>query len=274
MNSPQWSRGHSSTALTQQEERHGLLAETATIGTRAGREDRLAESGFRLVSRRLMRRHDQQYQDVIDETRLRRPADPRPKDLAVGATSVRRGVLRDCWPDQVHIRHRRGGQTVDFHANDYYRAGLERMRQARLLYQSGDNFALAMCASGLAVECILRAFKWRRDPTFDGRHDLLRLFRESGILRLDEDRLQATGLDPIQLREAVVGFRGAMNSVVLLWANDYRFASERQVRGRLVKMGLHEGKKGDPLKANALSLLNAAQKALDEGVALWTSGKK
>ena len=163
---------------------------------------------------------------------------------------------------------------MDFDANDYYRAALERMRQARLLYQSGDSFAMAMYVAGLAVECILRAFRWRKDATFDGRHDLLRLFKESGILRLDEELLESKGVDPIQLRTTVVAFRAAMNTVVLLWANDYRFASERQLRGRLINMGLHEGKKGDPLKANALSLLNAAQKIVDEGVVLWTSKKK
>jgi hypothetical protein len=42
--------------LTQPEERHGLLDETLTIGTRAGWEARLAESVFRLAGHRLMRR--------------------------------------------------------------------------------------------------------------------------------------------------------------------------------------------------------------------------
>jgi DNA phosphorothioation-associated putative methyltransferase len=44
--------------LTKQEERHGLFDETATIGTRAGWESRLAESGFRLAGHRLMRRRN------------------------------------------------------------------------------------------------------------------------------------------------------------------------------------------------------------------------
>ena len=117
---------------------------------------------------------------------------------------------------------------MDFDANDYYRAALERMRQARLLCQSGDSFAMAMYVAGLAVECKLRAFRWRKDATFDGRHDLLRLFKESGILRLDEELLESKGVDPIQLRTTVVAFRAAMNTVVLLWANDYRFTQWKQ----------------------------------------------
>jgi DNA phosphorothioation-associated putative methyltransferase len=42
--------------LTQQEEKHGLLDATATIGTREGWEARLRERGFRLSGHRLFRR--------------------------------------------------------------------------------------------------------------------------------------------------------------------------------------------------------------------------
>ena len=41
--------------LTQQEVRHGLLDETATIGTRSGWQTRLTETGFRLAGHRLVR---------------------------------------------------------------------------------------------------------------------------------------------------------------------------------------------------------------------------
>jgi hypothetical protein len=42
----------------------------------------------------------------------------------------------------------------------------------------------------------------------------------------------------------------------------------------LNKIGRLRGVKGDPLKKNALDLLNAAQVVVDRGVALWTSKKK
>ena len=45
--------------LTRQEEKHGLLDETATIGTRAGWERRLAERGFTIRGHRLVRRSDE-----------------------------------------------------------------------------------------------------------------------------------------------------------------------------------------------------------------------
>jgi DNA phosphorothioation-associated putative methyltransferase len=41
--------------LTRQEERHGLLADTATIGTRSGWEARLRQAGFALRGHRLVR---------------------------------------------------------------------------------------------------------------------------------------------------------------------------------------------------------------------------
>ena len=44
------------TRLTQQEEKHGLLDETATIGTREGWQRRLAERGFTVRGHRLVRR--------------------------------------------------------------------------------------------------------------------------------------------------------------------------------------------------------------------------
>ena len=42
--------------LTQQEEKHGLLDDTAMIGTREGWQARLSESGFRLSGHRLVLR--------------------------------------------------------------------------------------------------------------------------------------------------------------------------------------------------------------------------
>ena len=41
--------------LTQQEERHGLLADPAVIGTRAGWQARLRDAGFTLRGHRLLR---------------------------------------------------------------------------------------------------------------------------------------------------------------------------------------------------------------------------
>ena len=80
---------------------------------------------------------------------------------------------------------------MDFPPEHYFQTATQRMRQAQYLYQEGSSFALAIYVGGVAVECLLRAFKGRRDPTFDEKHDLLRLFAASGMLRVDPDRLRA-----------------------------------------------------------------------------------
>jgi len=53
--------------LTQQEEKHGLLDEAATIGTREGWERRLAERGFTVRGRRLQRRRENHEADENGE---------------------------------------------------------------------------------------------------------------------------------------------------------------------------------------------------------------
>jgi hypothetical protein len=80
---------------------------------------------------------------------------------------------------------------MDFPPEHYFQSATQRMRQAQCLYYEGASFALSIYVGGVAVECLLRAFKGRRDPTFDEKHHLLRLFAASGMLRVDPDKLRA-----------------------------------------------------------------------------------
>ena len=63
--------GHSLVAkfarLTRQEEKHGLLDEAATIGTREGWQRRLAERGFTVRGHRLVRRRENHEADEKGE---------------------------------------------------------------------------------------------------------------------------------------------------------------------------------------------------------------
>lgn len=91
---------------------------------------------------------------------------------------------------------------MDFTAEHYYRASHERMSQAHHLYREGDGFyALAMYTAGVAVECLLRAYLLKRNRQFESRHDLLLLFKESGVLHVDRDKLKARGLTDEQIEE-------------------------------------------------------------------------
>src|SRR6266851_9921814 len=120
-----------------------------------------------------------------------------------------------------------------FRAQEYYQAGTERMRQARELYRVGGSYALAMYCGGLAVECILRAFRWEKDKAFEGRHDLQDLLKASDLLGIDEGRMRRRGISDEEITKVALSLRAAMNEVVTLWHNNLRFASEARLRAFL-----------------------------------------
>jgi len=65
-------------------------------------------------------------------------------------------------------------------AENYYKAAFERIEDANLLHKA-EHYPFAMYASGLAVECLLRAFRVLVDPTIDARHDLLMLWKKTAL---------------------------------------------------------------------------------------------
>ena len=160
---------------------------------------------------------------------------------------------------------------MQFRADDYYNAAIERMREAQELYRNGRSYSLTMYCSGLAVECLLRAFRWRVEQTFEGRHDLVELFQASRLQRIDDDYLRRKSLSEESLRVEGRKLRTALNDVVLLWHNNLRYASEARLKKFLSQIHRLQGVKGDPLKKNALDLFNAARMVVDRGIVLWTS---
>lgn len=160
---------------------------------------------------------------------------------------------------------------MQFRAEQYYRVSLERMQQARRIHRDGAAFALAVYCGGLAVESLLRAFRWTEDTSFEGRHDLSDLLKASRLLRIDDEYMRRKGASEEAIHDSGLKLRGAMNEVIILWHNSLRFASEASLRAFLNKVGRLHGVKGDPLKKNAVDLLNAAQTVINRGVTLWTS---
>ena len=163
---------------------------------------------------------------------------------------------------------------MQFRAEQYYRASLERMDQAWKIYHYGMAYALAMYCGGLAVECLLRAFRWTQDPSFEGRHDLSELLKSSRLLRFDEEYLRQRGASDQRILDFALEIKGSMNEVITLWHNNLRFASEERLKTFLIGIQRHKGVKGDPLKKNALDLLEAAQTVINRGTILWKSEKR
>ena len=73
------------------------------------------------------------------------------------------------------------------------------------------------------------------------------------------------------MQDAGIEFRAAIQEVIILWNNNLRFASEARLMTFLNDIGRLQGIRGDPLKKNALDMLNAAQAVIDRGETLWTS---
>ena len=160
---------------------------------------------------------------------------------------------------------------MQFRAEQYFQASLERMRQAREVYSGGESYALVVYLGGLAVESMLRAFRWTKDTSFEGRHDLLELLASSGLLEIDSDQMQRKGLSEDAIRQSYKTLKVAMNEIASLWHNNLRFASEATLKAHLINLRRVKGIKGDPLKKNALDLIEAARTVVDRGITLWTS---
>ncbi len=158
---------------------------------------------------------------------------------------------------------------MKFRPEDYFRTATQRIRQAHFLYREGESFSLTIYVAGLAVECLLRSFKGRRDKTFDERHDLLDLFKESGLLEIDRDVLLKSGMSERQIEEHSKTLQRGIQQIYQIWQNYYRFVSEEQLERHLKKTTGNQKIKGSYLKEQARRLLGAAQEFMDLGAVRW-----
>lgn len=78
-------------------------------------------------------------------------------------------------------------------------AARERIGDAATLHAQG-HYVAATYLSGVAVECMVRAYRGRQDPEFEGRHDIRTVMRSSGIMdfiREDEQKAFAAHIGTI-----------------------------------------------------------------------------
>ncbi len=141
----------------------------------------------------------------------------------------------------------------------YFTAARERIQEANFLHTNG-YYTLAMYVSGLAVECMLRAFRLLKDSTFDERHDLWLLWKSTELANVHSKFYRAK-------------IQAMLSVVVKLWSNDYRFRSKTELRAYLKKLGRNRGIKGDFLKFNSEEIFRAAAEIIRLGAGLWISLK-
>jgi HEPN domain len=140
---------------------------------------------------------------------------------------------------------------------DYRLTALQRIGEARRLKEL-ERYALAMYVSGVAAECMLRAFL-PADAWFDDRHDLVELFRACAGERLGE-----------HARERL---SGPIQTIHLLWLNSFRFAHDQMVRARARRIGYGPRPKrgADLLKLHCIQLFNACTEVVTVGEQRWRS---
>jgi hypothetical protein len=89
------------------------------------------------------------------------------------------------------------------------------------------------------------------------------------MLRVDEERMAQQGVAAAVVDQYIKELRISVNDVYLIWANDYRYASEKRLRSHLLEKKIVLKAKGELLKAIALRMLTAAEKFITRGVLLW-----
>lgn len=113
---------------------------------------------------------------------------------------------------------------------------------------------MAHYVAGLAVECILRAYRYRIDPAFTARHDLRALYAESRF----GERLAPEDAQRIL---------AALAEVITRWSNSHRYRSEAALREYLRRAGLNG--KGKFVKESSRRIVNAALMLVDQGALRW-----
>jgi len=144
-----------------------------------------------------------------------------------------------------------------FNPDHYLEASQERIHTARLLHEQ-ERYAPAIYLAGVAVECLLLAYRTRQNLAFESRHDLRSLLKESGIAAFirekDQQRLAAR-----------------LGDVWARWKNNYRFASDGRLTTEFKRLKLYGKFRGDILKPNCEIIINSAFEVINLGVRRWTS---
>lgn len=149
--------------------------------------------------------------------------------------------------------------------NDYRYGALDRLGDARLLYGL-EHWAGAIYLGGRAVEGLLRSLLWRATDQPGIGHDLSELLARARSLGAVTSEDAARVVDSI-------------NEIAVVWSNDLRFVGDDCLLRRIKKAKRHiriggMRVRGDPLKANACSVLDACEKVMHRGELVWKRSNK
>lgn len=140
--------------------------------------------------------------------------------------------------------------------NEYRLTALERIQDA-LSARRRERFGVGIYLAGVAAECMLRAYH-DEDRPFDERHDVVLLFQGCDLERLGDDARRR--------------LRGPIQTIQMIWRNDFRFAHEEMIRLHLHRTGLDRQvpRGSNPVKAKCVELYNACYEVVSLGALRWT----
>ncbi len=143
--------------------------------------------------------------------------------------------------------------TQENEAETYREAAQEHSILATELHDAG-HYVMAHYVAGLAVECILRAYRYRIGPVFDARHNLEALYA-------------AADFGAVIAPDQEASVQTALAEVVRRWSNSHRFRSEQSLREYLKKANL--GRTGKYVRESSRRIVNAAVVVVDQGELHW-----
>src|SRR5437762_3023486 len=129
---------------------------------------------------------------------------------------------------------------MKFLPDHYVEAASERIEQAAALFRI-RHYSLAMDTAGRAVECILRAYFFRRnglEAKLEAAHDIVRLFQASGLKTVGLEVRQSRGESESQIEQFHQELLADINNIARRWSNDLRYASENRLRAELRRKNL------------------------------------
>ena len=144
-------------------------------------------------------------------------------------------------------------------AQSYFEVALDHLATAQKLFDDADyenQYYLAHLFSGLAVECMLRAYLRRKTDQFEARHDLYQLASEAGFLDLVPKRER----DPLGAALTLLNRR---------WRSNHRYLRARDLERHLQAVGAEKGVSGDLLANNADTMLVTATEIPKLGERKW-----
>lgn len=137
-----------------------------------------------------------------------------------------------------------------------YRVAARQHLQAAYETHAQELYVTSHYLCGLAVECIWRAYRWRRQEPWDGGHVLNSLYKESRF-------------DDVIPDEQVARAAEHINRVITCWSNNHRYTSGAKLLQYLNAVGVTTRVKGDKLRHSSSRMYEAAEFVVLLGLEKW-----